>query len=71
MLGYVLWAGGIAFVFAMYANDHFRGRTNEIWEKYFLSAMKLGWPYALIFALYDTISSGALGKTIRMMLAGN
>jgi hypothetical protein len=70
MWGYLLWAGVIAFVIAMYTNDHFRGRTNEIWEKYFISAMKLGWPYALIYALYDTISSGALGKTIRAIVAG-
>jgi hypothetical protein len=70
MWGYLLWAGAIAFVVAMYVNDHFRGRTNEIWEKYFLSAMKLGWPYALIYALYDTISTGALGRTVRAIVAG-
>ena len=70
MLTYVLWIIGVAFVIAMYTNDRFRVQTNEIWEKYFLTALKLGWPYALIFALYDTITSGALGRTIRAIVAG-
>ena len=70
MLTYVLWIVGIVFVVAMYTSDRFRVQTNEIWEKYFLSAMRLGWPYALIFALYDTITSGALGRTIRAIVAG-
>jgi hypothetical protein len=70
MLTYVFWIVGIAFVIAMYTNERFRIQTNEIWEKYFLTALKLGWPYALIFALYDTITSGALGRTIRAIVAG-
>jgi hypothetical protein len=70
MLAYVWWIVGVAFVIAMYTSDQFRLHTNEIWDKYALNALKLGWPYALIFALYDTITSGALGRTIRAMVAG-
>jgi hypothetical protein len=70
MLAYGLWAIAVIFVVAMYTNDPFRTRTNEIWDKYVLNALSLGWPYALIYALYDTISSGALGRTIRAVATG-
>ena len=66
MLAYGLWAIAVIFVVAMYTNDPFRTRTNEIWDKYVLNALSLGWPYAL----YDTISSGALGRTIRAVATG-
>ena len=71
MLAYLAWASAIAFVVAMYTSDGFRGRTNEIWDKYVLGVLKLGWPYAAIYALYDTITTGALAKALRLVVAGS
>jgi hypothetical protein len=70
MMSYVLWAIGIAAVVAVYSSDRIRTVTHEIWDKYFLNVLRLGWPYALIFAIYDTISSGSLGKTVRIIMSG-
>jgi hypothetical protein len=70
MMSYVLWAIVIAGVVAVYCSDRVRGITHEIWDKYFLNILRLGWPYALIFAIYDTISSGSLGKTVRIIMSG-
>ncbi|HJU32125.1 MAG TPA: hypothetical protein VJ740_11740 [Hyphomicrobiaceae bacterium] len=71
MLAYLAWAGAIAFVVALYTSNGFRGRTNELWDKYVLGTLKVGWPYAAIYALYDTITTGALGKALRLMVAGS
>jgi hypothetical protein len=70
MMTYGLWLIVAAGIFAIYTSDRIRGITHEIWEKYFLNILRLGWPYALIFAVYDTISSGSLGKTVRIILSG-
>ena len=70
MFSYLLWVIVAAAVIAIYASDRIRGITHEIWDRYCLNILRLGWPYALILAVYDTISSGSLGKTVRVILSG-
>jgi hypothetical protein len=70
MMSYWLWVIGAAVVVAIYASDRIRGITHEIWDRYFLNILKLGWPYALILAIYDMVSSGALGRTVRTIISG-
>ena len=70
MMTYVLWAIAIGAIFAIYGSDRIRGITHEIWDRYFLNILRLGWPYALIFATYDVIANGSLGKTVRVILSG-
>ena len=70
MMSFALWALLAVGLFAIYASDRIRGITHEIWDRYVLNILKLGWPYALIFAVYDTVSNGSLGRTIRTIVAG-
>lgn len=70
MQTYFFWAIAVAFVIAVYVSDRIRGVTHEIWDRYFLSILRLGWPYALIFAVYDIISTGSLARTIHAIISG-
>jgi hypothetical protein len=60
---------GIAFLFAMLASDRFRSVANELWGHYVVNLLKYGWPYVLIFALYDLISNGLLANSIKTILS--
>ena len=61
----------VCFVLAMMASERFRSVSNELWGHYVVNLLRVGWPYALIFAVYDVISNGSLGNTLKIMLSSN